>query len=240
MKPSQYLKSKKGSSSVLVILIVLVLVVFGTLALMSSYADLKLSRKSGDWTRHFYALDSKGELLLESIDSLLHEAAFEASQYIEDRLYQSTTEGMPGPVQTQLRSGWLVSKGSPAAEQAFINRLYKKLYYFLAVQKLEAMNSDDTIRYTWNVQSREKLFEDSYLLGNDGVMKVRALITHGDGNSLQGLDIALDILSPDSIYTSRNGIKQAPLFDIIKWKQLPSQFEYIADLELWDGEVDNQ
>jgi hypothetical protein len=71
-------KKKRGSSSIMVILIMLTLVVFGVLALMSSYSDLKLSKKNASWLEKYYSLDAKGEDLLSQIDSRLIAAAKKA------------------------------------------------------------------------------------------------------------------------------------------------------------------
>jgi hypothetical protein len=71
-------KKKKGSSSIMVILIMLILVIFGVLALMSSYSDLKLSKKNAAWLEKYYKLDAKGEMLVSQIDFRLEKASKEA------------------------------------------------------------------------------------------------------------------------------------------------------------------
>lgn len=78
MKISNHLKSKRGSSSILVILFVITLVVFGTLAMMSAYSDLKLAKKNAEWTKTYYNLDAQGEALLVKIDSCLKSASDES------------------------------------------------------------------------------------------------------------------------------------------------------------------
>ena len=59
--------SNKGSSSMLVILIMLTLIVFGVLAMMSTFSNLKLSRKTAENTASHYRLDKKGVEVLSSI-----------------------------------------------------------------------------------------------------------------------------------------------------------------------------
>ncbi|HAS74910.1 MAG TPA: hypothetical protein DCS67_12265 [Clostridiales bacterium UBA8960] len=53
--------SERGSSSVLVVMIMLLLITFGVLAMMSSYSNLKISRKHAEWTRDYYRLESIAE-----------------------------------------------------------------------------------------------------------------------------------------------------------------------------------
>ena len=52
---------ENGSSSVLVIMIMLLLITFGVLAMMSSYSNLKIAQKKADWTKEYYQLDSISE-----------------------------------------------------------------------------------------------------------------------------------------------------------------------------------
>lgn len=49
---------RKGSASILVIMILLLLVSFGVLALMSGYAHYKISKKNAQWTQGYYALEN--------------------------------------------------------------------------------------------------------------------------------------------------------------------------------------
>lgn len=55
---NKMLVSERGSSSVLVIMIMLLLITFGVLAMMSSYSNLKIARKHADWTTGYYALEN--------------------------------------------------------------------------------------------------------------------------------------------------------------------------------------
>ncbi|NTV88801.1 MAG: hypothetical protein HGA22_00320 [Clostridiales bacterium] len=75
-------KSNKGSSSVLVILIMITLVVFGLLVFMTTYSELKLAHKNGDWVKGYYSLDGKAEALTVKIDKCLKKA-IEDSAYSE-------------------------------------------------------------------------------------------------------------------------------------------------------------
>jgi hypothetical protein len=78
MKKFNFYKKKKGSSSIMVILVMLTLVVFGVLALMSSYSDLKLSKKNANWLKGYYELDARGEELVSQIDTKLEASAEKA------------------------------------------------------------------------------------------------------------------------------------------------------------------
>lgn len=51
-------RSRKGSSTVLVILIMLALIVFGLITMMNSSANYKISKRLAEWTKDYYVLES--------------------------------------------------------------------------------------------------------------------------------------------------------------------------------------
>ena len=60
-KPRHTFGTSMGVSSIIAILVILVLVVFSTLSLATSRADLKLSEKSSAGIKAFYEADSEAE-----------------------------------------------------------------------------------------------------------------------------------------------------------------------------------
>ncbi|MDD3193199.1 MAG: hypothetical protein PHE47_05020 [Oscillospiraceae bacterium] len=60
-----------GSSSILVVFVVLCLTTFATLSLVSANADYKLSRKTADAAAVYYELDAAGEQLLSDLSDVL-------------------------------------------------------------------------------------------------------------------------------------------------------------------------
>lgn len=69
-----------GSSSILVIFVVLCLTTFATLSLVSARADDKLSQKTADAAVSYYALDAAGERMLSDLSALLEKARPAQSQ----------------------------------------------------------------------------------------------------------------------------------------------------------------
>lgn len=63
-----------GSSSILVVFVVLCLTTFATLSLVSANADYRLSRKTADAAAAYYALDGAGEELVSDLAAMLQEA----------------------------------------------------------------------------------------------------------------------------------------------------------------------
>ncbi|MBQ8821099.1 MAG: hypothetical protein IJZ82_00475 [Lachnospiraceae bacterium] len=67
-----------GTSSILLIFVVLCLVAFATLSIVSANADYKLSRKVADRTTAYYAATNQAESYIASIDQTLQNVYFSA------------------------------------------------------------------------------------------------------------------------------------------------------------------
>lgn len=61
-----------GTSSILLIFVILCLVAFATLSIVSANADYKLSRKVADRTTAYYEASNQAEAYIASIDQTLH------------------------------------------------------------------------------------------------------------------------------------------------------------------------
>lgn len=69
------LTNKQGSASVIVIMVMLLLVVFGILAFVSGGSSLKLAEKNAHTVRAYYLLDKKAEIAVGQIATLLKSEA---------------------------------------------------------------------------------------------------------------------------------------------------------------------
>lgn len=87
------IKSEKGSSSVLVVMIMLLMITFGVLAMMSSYSNLKIARKHAEWTKDYYSLESLADFNLMHFNGVVGDvkARFEseASDFESDSSNQA-------------------------------------------------------------------------------------------------------------------------------------------------------
>lgn len=62
------MKSNKGASSVLVILLLVVLVVFGVAALTTALSNVRLGQKVVDWNEKYYAAEAQANEMYAEID----------------------------------------------------------------------------------------------------------------------------------------------------------------------------
>lgn len=82
MKSKSEFHLSVGTSSILMIFVVLCLTTFGVLSFVTANSDYKLSRKNADAVTAYYQADSKADELLKTIDSQLL-LAQESAQYCE-------------------------------------------------------------------------------------------------------------------------------------------------------------
>ncbi len=62
------LRSRRGSASVLIVLMVVLLAVFGAMALTAASANLRLARRHADWSAEYYRFDASAEHLLAAAE----------------------------------------------------------------------------------------------------------------------------------------------------------------------------
>jgi len=114
---------QRGSSSVLVIMVLLMLITFGVLAMMTSYSGLKISRKNAEWTQAFYKLESlAGNHLAEIENHIIYSADF-ADEYIEE-------------MQDEVYKKWLES----SEEDAFKDEISEWIFENTLTESLDQMN----------------------------------------------------------------------------------------------------
>ncbi len=62
------MRSRRGSASALIVLMVVLLAVFGAMALATAAANLRLAHRHADWSKEYYGYDASAERLMEAID----------------------------------------------------------------------------------------------------------------------------------------------------------------------------
>ncbi len=65
--------AKNGSSVALIILLVVLLVFFGVLSLTAAASNIRLATKRADWNRRYYLADLEAERLVADLDGLLQD-----------------------------------------------------------------------------------------------------------------------------------------------------------------------
>lgn len=237
MKPLQFLKSNKGSSLVLIILLMVILLVFGVTAMMSSYTDLKLARKNAEWVKDYYNLSSMGENLVKNIDDCLIKADADAKAFVMSKNYKKlAVEGIPFNVQKEIFKGWNKYDSKVETEANFINRIQKKLYYYLAATNLQKIAEEDnfTINYNFDILHDYTIYSSDTDLPDKNVFSINSIVANSTAMDAQNLEIEIDILYSDYSKAQSESSK----YKITKWKQKQKiDNSDIDNIELWDGKV---
>jgi len=202
---NKMLISERGSSSVLVIMIMLLLITFGVLAMMSSYSNLKIARKHADWTKGYYALENIAQKKQIDVKNAFLEVAYlnrdngvtsdrlmgalDFSEVEQANIYNLIDEGMSE--ERILQTIWLYS-------------LYKALY--------------DSQQVTFN-------YDASIIrTGIDETIAPSMSFVVTDVDTQRELKVSYDLpLKAESNF---------PL--IIEWREIPKAFEYSDELEFGD------
>lgn len=117
---------QRGSSSVLVIMVLLMLITFGVLAMMTSYSNLKIARKNAEWTQDFYKLESLAGNHLAEVESHIIFSADFADEYIQGMRYKEPSpQGFDYPWQDEVYKKWLVSSQDDAFTDEIRNWIFE-------------------------------------------------------------------------------------------------------------------
>jgi|GEM_PF-1601604 hypothetical protein len=104
MKSKSNIHLSVGSSSILMIFVVLCLTTFGMLSYVTANADSKISTKNAETVQNYYKANQLAQTKLEQLDSALFTAKSDAKQAVDEgtcdglknkSLYQSSSEVQP-------------------------------------------------------------------------------------------------------------------------------------------------
>jgi len=90
------LRSRRGSASVLIVLMVVLLAVFGAMALTAASANLRLARRHADWSAEYYRFDASAERLLAAVNQEAKGTTL--AEELASRLASLQVEGVAGVI----------------------------------------------------------------------------------------------------------------------------------------------
>jgi hypothetical protein len=79
--------NRRGSTSILVILVIIVLATFGGVAVTSAWINKKLAMKTVSWREEYYEQDRQAEYMTARIDAALRDARDRAEAYFTDAYF---------------------------------------------------------------------------------------------------------------------------------------------------------
>ncbi len=217
---NKQMNSECGSSSVLVIMIMLLLITFGVLAMMSSYSNLKIARKHAQWTRDYYQLESIADSDFKSFEQLFGHAMDKAQTHFSDQSIDKTTfSDMPDALKATVMKA---VDGIEPGDKASLNALADQLFLY----------------HLYDACMTAPLFDKHYLsnFGYDIFTVAKdskwvpqiSFITKDETTQRQlFVKIAID--------THKDNIL-ANTLSILEWREVPAEFKYDETLDFQDPE----
>jgi len=229
------LTDNKGASSVLIILMMIVLIVFGLAALTTSMAAMRLTDKSADWTGEYYALEKEaGEFLLE-MDGILYNAESEAISYIEEALYLNNEQTLfPDNIQDMIYNSYNYTIPE-SAKAEYLSRVMEAAFYETAVNVL--LEEYPRARYSYSGGFLRQILED------EGLVEVIFSITISEKETefAKNLDITVRLTAPkyyieltDSKVLGERADNPIKRYKITAWKEWQEYFDYSEKIEFTD------
>lgn len=218
--------SNRGSSSILVSMVLLILVVFSVLAVTTSVAGLKLSRKNADTIAMYYSLDSAGERFLHEIRSKVKEAgdkAEEAISAIRGNNYDNV--GLPGEIRDVVREA-CADFNSPEGLDEYLDELYPKLVIYYAQESIEAQYTRSVGDKAWDYAGDPAIYGPGSIELSFSVK--RTFILEHEGNH-RYLNVTLEVSNPE------RGARLDRICSVKEWRLWQEPFEYKNEIDLWEG-----
>lgn len=140
--------NRRGSTSILVILVIVVLATFGGVAVTSAWINKKLAMKTVSWREEYYEQDRQAEYMTARIDAVLRDARDRAAAYFTDAYFARGR--IPAGIAPSLISAeftqYVADLGASSAPTAGVRELYTRLYFYYA-----AANLADLAK-TWDIK----------------------------------------------------------------------------------------
>jgi len=225
-----FLKNENGSTSILIILMMVVLVSMGYFALATASANTRLSAVAADWKSNFFYLDGQGKKFTAHVDGLLLLAQESANEYFTSESYRNFTHpDLTLEMQTFIREGYESANDQEAFVEEVINMLFF-LYADRELLKLSEVYPDVVVSALRDVEG-----DFDVVLG----LVSDITLTHPLSPDFH-LSITLSVNSYSSFRAAhRAGNTRATRYRVTGWLQWQSQEpEGEPGTGLWDGRIE--
>lgn len=207
-----HFKDETGSSSILVIILMVVLMVFGLAVLTTSLSNLRLAEKKRDWLQDYYNVEAEVEYELALIDGLLKQVEVEALVYMDTKQY----------VDDYMIDDML--------DEEMTANLYKIVYLDTATEVLlEHIAGDTSASLTVNDVDIDEIFEGKDL--NPSLLTFDKTLANAEYP--KHITVTLEIQAPNSSNISLDG-SMLQHFSIHRYTQWQDPFEYEDGLDFDD------
>ncbi len=222
----KWLGSNRGSSSVLVALVLIVLVVFSVLAVTTSMANLRLARKNAETVKSFYNLDSEGERFVNVIYNSIMLARDKTSFAVQSiTAGDYAAAGLPKSINEMIEATMRGLSGTNARKK-YLDNLYPKLVTYFAMASI--MDAYPGCVYSKDADYMRNFHIYSNVPVDLGFSVRKTFILEYE-HTLRYLNVDVDISDPE------DGTDLDEVCDILEWRVWQEPFEYKNEIDLWEG-----
>lgn len=226
------LRPERGASSVLVILMLLMLVVFGVLSYVSASANQRLSEINARTTAAWYEVDRIGEIRTAGWHGTIREASAMTEAYLKNRTFLNGNDVLLAEdARSRIALEWSFLEGEEEQER-FLRVLRPKVFYRILLHGTsEGLESDARIISLYDFDKDPELWSVKTELPEGSLVNVGITLNPASDENRFRLEITLEITAPDQ-EGHRADLR------ISKWKQVHEAFDYEDNIRLWEGLVE--
>lgn len=224
------IKNNQGATSVLVVVMMVVLIVFGLAVLTTSLANLRLADKKKQWLSEYYNLESLVAIEQSKVHQIIEDIRESVVLYVKDEAYREQQNNMAG--HRYVRALYNEQKDFTTQELQSIRAL---LYYHELLKELSVYIEDTpkaSVRTsTYEVETfMEKAYLNPVILEYD--------IAEDFGEYPKHIAIRLDIQMPDML-TSEETFISMKAFEVVKHAQWQPAFDIDEGFDFEDPNFDD-
>ena len=227
-------QGNRGASSVLVILMMVVLALFGLSALTASLATVRLTEKSGNWAGEYYLLEADAETVVARLDKVLFAAEDKAIEYMEEKAFLKEV-GTVFPAELQKIVYLSMTEYLPdSGRDAYLGRVMEAVYLLHAVNEIKMEFPGAELEYLDNIYGH--VIEDE---ATSAVLFGITVSEETDENA-KNIDLLIEIVFPGySIHFAGNEVSGTRLsgglrYNIVEWREWQEAFGYSEDIQYAD------
>lgn len=232
------LMDDSGATSILVIIFMIVLLVFGMAALTTSLASYKLANKNVDYIYGYYQVEGLANQQMLVLDRFVSQAETNAVQSLKQLQLNAQDVSLPEPVMAVIRENYPELTQIPSAD---LSNIFNAFYlYYLESKVLELAQTDGT----WGL-SIEKNYINAILKSESQTYMAEIQYQVQTEEKIPKLlTVGLEVPTPE-LTLQLEGDIQVPsvinnlyAYKIIRWQESQDAFKYSEGTEFEDPQFE--
>ncbi len=220
-------KSEKGASSVLVMVVLFILMFLSVLAFVSTGSAYRMSKKNAETTAAFYTLDGEAQRQVARVQRAVKNARVDAEDFLAGRRFLDQHQNIiPGALADKMKNLWL-SLSDDVSKKQFMEDVYP-LIFTACTEK--AINGCQIPGLRWLsgtlLTADAKEWENKAVQDVHPVLSFRLLVTDEVRKNAR-VEVLLS-------FESGKGTEE---LTVQSWRLMQDPFAYQNKIRIWDGQI---